>query len=459
MRNIALYYFSGIDISQASFTDGVRIHFIDPYILQGSDWEKPGHGSSRVAWAVLEHSSKVAFSKVIDIAMPNLNKTNREALRFEILNCELEIKNLDQALFTAQRTLIGQMSTTEIISLANRLFRFWAAYLKVFKIDQLICTVIPHSFTDYLLVDACVSLGIPVICPTASGMSRSCQYVEYGSSKILRRNVNDLAYDQIDDIDEFIQNNSPTNLGSSMGYTKEFRAVASNRVSEYKRFLLSFSDSATQILNYKVALTRKYDDLCRAKPIPDSFDNRNIIFLHYQPESSSTPQGKKYADQKELVKKVVSQSLERDIIIIKEHPNQFIRCGIMESTYDHIKNVLEFRTSGFYEYVTSIENCYLCPRSISATKLLNAGDSTVWSLCGTVSLQAFLKGIKLGELNTISPYRGLIDHNDLSLTDRSSFLRDYFLSNTWHRFRRDNEVLVDNSKCVDLINNLINSLP
>ena len=449
IKNVALYYFSGMNVSHLiQNNQSQSFHFFDPY-PSNSDWENCIRSKSRIIWAPLEQYSHQSAPQLLSMLLPYIDNheiDNIINLYYRLSPC---INDMGQVIYMAQRTLMGQLPTSHIVSYCHKLSRLWQACLQYFQIDLFIGTILPHSLTDYLCLDACVSQSIPTVCPTATALSTSCQYYDFTNKYFIKlHSYHDLHDSQLkNDIKEFVDANCISNSHDNLGYTKIFREISNKRSLDYKKFLLSGSSTPSEILKYKCNLAETYDKLAKDKTI--NLDVKrpseiHALFLQYQPESSTCPQGNIYYDQLLAVEKILDEIDDDGIILVKEHPNQFFRCGISDSTTnEHLKNILSFRMANDYEVLNSIRQCYLYPRHLSASSLLDLPLAKVWNIGGTVSLQAVLRGIPLGNLDIVSPYHEL---NQLAFIDSASERFTSVISRlsqfTFPRFRRDSEVLL-----------------
>ncbi len=113
-------------------------------------------------------------------------------------------------------------------------------------------------------------------------------------------------------------------------------------------------------------------------------NGKSILFLlHYQPELTTIPLAKDYANQYLAIRQL-SNLLPDFSIMVKEHPVTF--------TY-RSKTTLAFRNSDFYRSLSSIPNVYLLSPDFDSLDLINKVDC-VASIRGSVSTEAVLSGRK-----------------------------------------------------------------
>lgn len=463
MRNIALLYFKDICVLPEQNT---KFHFIDTY----ESTERASltrihkdHGSNltRVVWASLEMDEGCISEKVISSVLPYATRELKESIRTSMSRDIKQDSSINaEALFMAQRTIIGAICHADLTYYISQCLRFWRSYLNIVGIDYIISNVIPHSLSDYLLAIACRQLHIPFISQVPTGMSRHCWYLEMGSGQYIRSPVRP-TNESIQDIHEFISATRGTSKSYSEAYSSDVNMAVNLWRKDYKSFLLSASESAIQVFNYKLNLTQYYDLASKIKPIPADYGQANILFLHYQPEATSSPLAKSFYDQRFIVDTVLSGMAENDILIIKEHPVQFFTSGIQESSTKHIQNCLGYRSISFYKYLEFFPSIYLCPRQISKQKLFGMRNIKVWSATGTVLLEAYVNNVDIGLLNTYSIYNLLGNCIEIPDEPRHETAARILGPYVWKKFSNHNlkSIFLDENVPNTMLNMLIKACP
>ena len=90
----------------------------------------------------------------LDIAMPYADESTKKALAYSYFSNSLEsFPDHYETIFMSQRTLFSsKCSNSDLTFYIIKMFNFAIHYLKYFSVDKVISTIVPHSFTDYLLL-------------------------------------------------------------------------------------------------------------------------------------------------------------------------------------------------------------------------------------------------------------------------------------------------------------------
>ena len=294
-QNIALYFFSDIDqILESLMQDGnqikVKPFFIDPYPAKSSQWEagianycKNIEAFARTCWSYVETEEFTSFYNVDDLAhiFPYAEKSQIECFINQSKEEEPLPLNFYESIFMCQRTLAGLKSHIDLISYIRQTHAFWVRYLKYCKIDALISTNVPHAFTDFLLTEACRTVGIPCICSDVVNLTRGSYFIDLTSGKhlenIQKRDRNAI---ELIELEDAINNTSKsTKITSKNIYTKEVNEIVSKGKQEMNSFLMSNTSEANFIVNKNMVLAKHYDTLAKSKPIPNDKCNTIICFF------------------------------------------------------------------------------------------------------------------------------------------------------------------------------------
>lgn len=470
--NIAMYFFSDIDGILESLLKHpspikIKPFFIDPYPAKSHQWEtkialytKNNNGLARLNWNHMETNQFTSFNNLDDLSniFPYANKTELATfIKSSEEGKELPV-NFYESIFMAQRTLAGLKSHIELITYIRQAHQFWVNYLKSCKIDTLISTNVPHAFTDFLLTEACRTLGIPCICADVVNLSRGAYYIDLTTGVHLRNPEKRDGTIELLELEDSINNMSESSkINTKSIYAEEVNKIVANAKREMNNFLISGTPEASFIVSEKMKLAKTYDFLVKSKPVPNDKTQYHYLFLHYQPEASSIPLAGRYADQMLAIESITSKMQRNECLIIKEHPRQFIEYGNLEVNHDHIANVLGFRNSNFYKQAISFKETYLCPRNKSVKSILQHNKTVIWSPTGSITLQAFLCGCDFEQLDTYTPYRYLIPHKTTQINKRKKIAIDTLTEYVWKSFKFDFETHTASSDAADLVINLINA--
>lgn len=126
------------------------------------------------------------------------------------------------------------------------------------------------------------------------------------------------------------------------------------------------------------------------------------LFLHFQPERTSVPEGGRYASQINAIAALRSQLPEDWSLLVKEHPSMFL-----------LKSKRAFRHPDFYALVARMPKTFMVDESHSSFDLIDQAQA-VATLTGTVGFEALCRGcvaIVLGDA-AYRGYPGVVDLYD-----------------------------------------------
>lgn len=149
-----------------------------------------------------------------------------------------------------------------------------------------------------------------------------------------------------------------------------------NRYYNPKTEIIRFFRRPDLILN-KLQCFRRYKALAR-NPVRDN--KVFVLFLHYQPERTTLPEGFGFAQQFAGVK-VLRSALPCNVhLLVKEHPSTF-------TNYCSWKD----RRPSFYEAIDALDGVSLAPIEFDAYSLIDRSWG-VASVAGTVGFEALVRG-------------------------------------------------------------------
>lgn len=429
--NIALYCMGGADI--LDYTDN-NLHFVDPYEDINTHWEADVanyNGQSRVVWSALETYSAFLSRHELKRALIHASDETLDFLwRSYSQSCwRPNNDEVSKVRYMAQRTQMGSLTNIDLEFYILEASRFWRAYLQVFNIDIVVSRIVPHSLTDYLLAVSARGLGKSFVCQLPLPTKGTSVLLDLTHSIFLKHTISDIKYK--DSISEMIENCKRTKTGIREAYPKSIREDCNKSFYDYKQYLVRGEYCAPKILEDKFRLVTHYDNLVRKKPMPSTWSKAHVFFLQYQPEATSCPLGGSYYDQRTAIQQVYSELEANEIMLVREHPVQFFFCGIEQTWPKHLENILSHRSYSFYDYFLSLDHAYLVPRSLCLDELAGMGNIKVWSLTGTVQLEAYLKGLDVGSLETLSIYSELLKASELCLSERTNYVQHYLEQRTY----------------------------
>lgn len=130
------------------------------------------------------------------------------------------------------------------------------------------------------------------------------------------------------------------------------------------------------VLKAKLGALRYYERITAKFSFPNKFV---VVFLHFQPERTSLPEGLGYAQQIRLILEVLA-SLPRDFtLVVKEHP------AIFRNIFNR-----KVRDKSFYEKIHLLPNVLWAPLTLTPFELIKR-SSAIITLTGTVAVEAAMK--------------------------------------------------------------------
>ena len=105
-----------------------------------------------------------------------------------------------------------------------------------------------------------------------------------------------------------------------------------------------------------------------------------VVFLHYQPERTSCPEGKFFSQQYHLIKTISMSLPEGYYVYVKEHPSMFL------NDFD-----IRFRNRDFYESIARLPNVKIVNINIDSFSLLDK-SICIATITGTVGIQSMMRG-------------------------------------------------------------------
>jgi hypothetical protein len=114
----------------------------------------------------------------------------------------------------------------------------------------------------------------------------------------------------------------------------------------------------------------------------DNFNDKYIVFfLQVQPEKNTSPQGGKFYNQLETIRKIKSWLPDDVDILVREHPSQYKR---WQSPH-------KGRDIGFYKQINDIGAKFIC-NSIDKREVVDKAIGII-TVAGSVALESFMRGI------------------------------------------------------------------
>jgi hypothetical protein len=376
----------------------------------------------------LRKSLAVDNEDVIDLSL--LNKNLLEGFYEDYLYKN----NLDLILYSCnyERIIMNMMDRFDIYknqtyknrrNIYYKLLGFWNEFFIKNEVDLVFFSGIPHEVADYGIYIVCKYLNINTIILTpVHQLNRVMINTDYTTPyynekfQILYNELNfserinfDVTYEthlnshmQIkfkDDIRKFQGDKKEINF--EMGVPKFFKSFCkaiirrtlqneqitkSYKINEYfklRSFVLKF---LYLLLSYmQVSLESKKLKIEYNKSIKKDFDtncNYILYYLHFEPESSTTPMGGFFNNQ-ELIISTLASNMPKDWqLVVKEHWYQIRNF----SGYSYLG-----RDFGFYSRIASFKNVTLLGHDVESFSILK-GSKAVATITGSIGWEAHVLG-------------------------------------------------------------------
>lgn len=266
----------------------------------------------------------------------------------------------------------------------------------VFNYLNVICSVnplfvffhsTPHEIYSWTLGRVAESMGIPVYktittpLPWKSMLSVGLNFPKISPIECIDESNKNLSY-----VESFFNSNKKRYDEAIPSYEKKrIEARKGHFWSWKKEFLNCFkTDSFVLFVYHFLAMFRKhslfkfYQSL--SEPLLDLNKKYVVVFLHYQPERTSLPEGRFFTQQYHLIK-TLSLALPKDYFVyVKEHPSMFV------NNLD-----IRYRDKSFYKDIASLSNVSIVNIGVDSFTLIDK-SICIATITGTVGIQSFIRG-------------------------------------------------------------------
>lgn len=255
----------------------------------------------------------------------------------------------------------------------------------------------PHCLTNYLLFSIAKAQAIPVVVVNFSPIPwRKFVTLYSNGQESLLENKTVQSGDCAVLVDYY---------RGLMEYNKSIPFVDALLKSSSKNRSISFKDDfaasgrlagvlkagVKAVLKY-----RAYNALVRLSEVKEHPSPYVVFFLHYQPEESTLPRGRVFANQLVAIQYLRALLPKNIALIIKEHPSLYRRAWTIFQAV---------RSPKWYQEISNFPNTYFVDINDSTEKLIN-NSLFVATICGTVTIEALARGKKVLNFGS-SQYRGI----------------------------------------------------
>lgn len=236
----------------------------------------------------------------------------------------------------------------------------------------------PHNINSWVFANVAESLGIKVyMCNSTIFFWRNCLMEGVNSEKIVDLksgdntdpNINKYISKMMQRYDNAIPEYEKQRLLRRKGKYWSWRDELVGAVKNYKKMLF---------LPFKYRLFKEYEKYSKK---PCLKDNYIILFLHYQPERTSMPEGRYFTNQWRIIN-IIHRALPAGYkLYVKEHPSIFTNIN-----YDP-----RYRDLNFYRNISKLENVILIDSSVDTFSLID-NSVCISTITGTVGGESLFRG-------------------------------------------------------------------
>lgn len=245
----------------------------------------------------------------------------------------------------------------------------------------------PHELCSWTLGKVAETMGIPVYTTISAPLPwKSMLTCGLGSSKLVSIVIANEDEQNRSFVDDYYVSNQKKYDEAIPSYEKErIEARKGNFWSWKKEISTCFKYKKLKLFTYHIyAMFRKHSLYKYYQSLTDrSLDLTNkyvVVFLHYQPERTSLPEGRFFTQQYHLIN-TLRMALPNDYCIyVKEHPSMFV------NNMD-----VRYRDKSFYKDIASIPNVKLVNIGIDSFTLIDR-SICIATITGTVGIQSFIRG-------------------------------------------------------------------
>lgn len=243
----------------------------------------------------------------------------------------------------------------------------------------------PHGAYTWVFAKVCEFLNIKVRFVGDSLVHWKVHPVEgIDEQRVIKRGEAELSFKKME---ELINKSKGEYLDAMPSYEKErYNKNKGKYLTLRNELSLIFSKGFKHIPFQIIQSMIKFNTYrCYNKLVNNSFlgngRKKIIVFMHYQPERTSIPEGGIYGQQLVIIRllSMISKKYGFDVVV-KEHPSMF------RNHFDP-----DFRSRYDYKAISMMDNTYLTSLSMDSFSLIDI-SSLIVTITGTVALEALMRG-------------------------------------------------------------------
>lgn len=243
--------------------------------------------------------------------------------------------------------------------------------------DLLVYTVTPHNVKTWVLSKVAEQIGIPVVYFQESFFPWR-QFLLRGLSRTPK-----VITPAIQDHSEKDRKIYKEYIGKKIGKLEDAMPIYElKRLKENNWKLIGVKSEFRNFLRKPLSSTEKVKSYLTYEKLSQDISGLKYValFLHYQPERSTIPEGYGFGMQLAAVL-ALQQALPDDTyLVVREHPSTY--------TYNFSRN---YRNKEFYELLASIDRVVIAPISGNPYEIIDNSIATA-SITGTVIGEALVRG-------------------------------------------------------------------
>ena len=262
--------------------------------------------------------------------------------------------------------------------------------------DYVFYQATPHDLLSWVFARTCEILGLSVIFIQTSPIPWKFWLVNgIDEQNVIFPRSNDNFKDEQDEeiFDEWLSN-------LQADYTKALPSYEKDKYRKGNKVSISWSDEILRAYKRPYRIIGSYlkkrllESYRTLSGIPNLECDYVVVFLHYQPERTSLPEGGEYVQQWRVVHRLRAMLSKEVKIYVKEHPSTFL------GKYDY-----RYRNPSFYKDLDSLHGVRLVDIDYSPFDLIDNARYVI-TLTGTVGVQALCRGKRVLSLGA-SSYRSM----------------------------------------------------
>ena len=322
---IAYYYFSGQENLPELLSKIGKSIFVDPYpsLVNEEGYRRNSWKGGRLCWANLENINLLTSGQLESILLPNTEigliekiKEYRGESKYLLAH-----KDVMAAMEMAQRTLMFRCRYHDLAYYTYRISDFWLGYIKTFDIKYIISSIIPHSFSDYLFAVVAKAVGIPFVAQYQQGTLSTCFLYDFTTKSFLK-NKGLIEEDLKAEFRERLA--ALSNLYAEYPYTDKVKKIHKQNARKSIVDMANGTECCTKIAKTKGDIARSYDAIQRkGKDYKRDDRKKHVLFLHYQPEATSSPMCDIYTEQRHAVDTIRRRRKEEDLFVKNTHSSLY----------------------------------------------------------------------------------------------------------------------------------------